>query len=112
VQGTLDRSRGRSPELEAFYERMLETSAERFLPPSSIDALAPLLEECPNFNEVLDDLARYLRLAHAGDSRRQPAPRSPIRWPLSISGWSRRRLAPSATSSSMSISMRRRSSGW
>ncbi|WP_020655495.1 AAA family ATPase [Massilia niastensis] len=68
VQEALDRNRGRSPELEAFYERMLETGAERFVTtPSSIEALDPLFEECPNFDEVLDDLARYLRLAHAGD---------------------------------------------
>jgi ATP-dependent Lon protease len=68
VQEALDRSRGRSPELEAFYERMLETGADRFVTtPSSIDALDPLFEECPNFDEVLDDLARYLRLAHAGN---------------------------------------------
>jgi ATP-dependent Lon protease len=68
VQGALERNRGRSPELEAFYERMLDTGAERFVTtPSSLDALDPLFEECPNFNEVLGDLARYLRLAHAGD---------------------------------------------
>ncbi|NNG25421.1 AAA family ATPase [Telluria aromaticivorans] len=67
VQQALDRSRGRSPELEAFYERMLETGADRFVTtPSSTNALDPLFEECPNFDEVLDDLARYLRLAHAG----------------------------------------------
>jgi ATP-dependent Lon protease len=67
VQGALDRSRGRSPELEAFLERMLDTGAERFVTtPSSVDALDPLLEECPNFDEVLGDLARYLRLARAG----------------------------------------------
>jgi ATP-dependent Lon protease len=68
VQLALDRSRGRSPDLETFYERMLETGSERFLTtPSSLDALDPLLEECPNFDDVLADLARYLRLAHAGD---------------------------------------------
>ena len=68
VQDALDRSRGRSPELDVFYERMLETGAERFVTtPSSVEALDPLFEECPNFDEVLDDLARYLRLAHAGD---------------------------------------------
>jgi ATP-dependent Lon protease len=67
VQGALDRSRGRSPELEAFYERMLDSGPERFVTtPSSVDALDPLAEECPNFDEVLGDLARYLRLAHAG----------------------------------------------
>ena len=67
VQGALDRNRGRSPELDVFYARMLETGAERFVTtPSSIDALDPLFEECPNFDAVLDDLARYLRLAHAG----------------------------------------------
>jgi ATP-dependent Lon protease len=68
VQGALERSRGRSPELEAFYERMLDTGAERFVTtPSSPAALAPLAEDCPNFDEVVDDLTRYLGLAHAGD---------------------------------------------
>jgi ATP-dependent Lon protease len=69
VQGALERSKGRSPDLEAFYERMLNTGAERFVTtPSSTEALAPLAEECPNFGEVLGDLKRYLGLAHAGDS--------------------------------------------
>ena len=68
VQEALDRSRGRSPELDAFYERMLGAGPERFVTtPSSLDALDPLFEECPNFDAVLDDLARYLRLAHAGN---------------------------------------------
>lgn len=68
VQGALERSKGRSPELEAFYERMLDNGAERFVTtPSSTAALAPLAEECPNFDEVLGDLTRYLGLAHAGD---------------------------------------------
>jgi ATP-dependent Lon protease len=68
VQGALERSRGRSPELEAFYERMLDTGADRFVTtPSSTAALAPLGEECPNFAEVVGDLTRYLGLAHAGD---------------------------------------------
>ncbi|WLI89846.1 AAA family ATPase [Massilia sp. R2A-15] len=68
VQGALERSKGRSPELEAFYERMLDTGAERFVTtPSSPGALAPLAEECPNFDEVVGDLTRYLGLAHAGD---------------------------------------------
>ncbi|HWJ93714.1 MAG TPA: AAA family ATPase [Telluria sp.] len=68
VQGALDRNRGRSPELETFYERMLETGPERFVTtPSTTEALDPLFEECPNFDEVLGDLERYLRLAHAGD---------------------------------------------
>ena len=68
VQGALERNRGRSPELDVFYERMLETGAERFVTtPSSIDALDPLFEECPNFDDVLGDLARYLRLAYAGN---------------------------------------------
>lgn len=69
VQGALDRSKGRSPELEAFYERMLDNGAERFVTtPSSTAALAPLMEECPNFDEVVSDLRRYLALAHAGDA--------------------------------------------
>jgi ATP-dependent Lon protease len=69
VQGALDRSKGRSPELEAFYERMLDTGAERFLTtPSSTGALDPLMDECPNFDAVVADLQRYLGLAHAGDA--------------------------------------------
>ncbi len=69
VQGALDRSKGRSPELEAFYERMLDSGAERYVTtPSSPQALEPLAEECPNFEEVLGDLRRYLGLAHAGDA--------------------------------------------
>jgi ATP-dependent Lon protease len=69
VQGALDRSKGRSPELDAFYERMLDTGAERFVTtPSSTGALDPLMQECPNFDEVVADLRRYLGLAHAGDA--------------------------------------------
>jgi ATP-dependent Lon protease len=34
--------------------------------PSSVDALDPLYDDCPNFSEVLDDLRRYLGLALAG----------------------------------------------
>jgi ATP-dependent Lon protease len=68
VQGAAERNKGRSPELDSFYERMLDTGAERFVTtPSRADALDPLAEECPNFGEVLGDLTRYLALAHAGD---------------------------------------------
>lgn len=57
----------KSPELEAFYENMLELGAERFVTtPSSTTALEPLYDDCPNFGEVLDDLKRYLGLAIAG----------------------------------------------
>ena len=41
VQGALDRSRGRSPELEACYERMLATGAERFVTTPSSIAFSP-----------------------------------------------------------------------
>lgn len=57
----------KSPELEAFYENMLELGAERFVTtPSSTNALEPLYDDCPNFGEVLDDLKRYLGLSIAG----------------------------------------------
>ncbi len=56
-----------SAELEAFYDNMLSMGAERFITtPSSTDAFNPLYEDCPNFNDVLDDLKRYLGLALAG----------------------------------------------
>ncbi|MBI3230900.1 MAG: AAA family ATPase [Burkholderiales bacterium] len=69
VQGAMERSHGRLPELDAFYERMLDSGADRFVTkPSSTDAFDELYEECPNFSEVLDDLSRYLGLALAGNS--------------------------------------------
>ncbi|PWF44320.1 AAA family ATPase [Massilia glaciei] len=69
VQGALERGKGRSPELDAFYERMLDKGADRFVTtPSSTGALRPLTDECPNFGEVLGDLTGYLGLAHAGDA--------------------------------------------
>jgi len=58
-----------SAELDAFYENMLSLGSERFITtPSSNEALDPLYEDCPNFGEVLDDMARYLGLALAGGS--------------------------------------------
>lgn len=69
VQGALERVQESSPELKAFYEQMLESGAERFVTkPSSLDALDPVYEECPNFSDVLDDLRRYLGLALAGNA--------------------------------------------
>ncbi|HJV81412.1 AAA family ATPase [Noviherbaspirillum sp.] len=68
VESAQERARAlKSPELEAFYDNMLELGAERFVTtPSSTEALDPLYEDCPNFGEVLDDLARYLGLSIAG----------------------------------------------
>lgn len=68
VESAQERARAlKSPELEAFYESMLELGAERFVTtPSSTDALEPLYDDCPNFGEVLDDLTRYLGLSIAG----------------------------------------------
>lgn len=68
VQGAKERCQGRSADLEAFYDRMLDSGAERFITkPSSSAALDNLYEDCPNFHEVLDDLSRYLGLALAGN---------------------------------------------
>ncbi len=68
VESAQERARAlKSPELEAFYDNMLELGAERFVTtPSSTSALEPLYEDCPNFGEVLDDLTRYLGLSIAG----------------------------------------------
>lgn len=68
VQNAQTRAKAlQSMELDAFYENMLALGSERFVTtPSSAAALATLYEDCPNFNEVLDDLKRYLGLALAG----------------------------------------------
>jgi ATP-dependent Lon protease len=69
VKEALDRSQERSPDLKAYYEQMLESGAERFVTkPSSVNALDPLYDEAPNFEEVLDDLRRYLGLSLAGNA--------------------------------------------
>lgn len=75
VQGALERCHGRAPELEAFYECMLGNGADRFVTtPSSTEALDTLYADCPNFSEVLDDLRRYLGLAHAGHANMNVMP--------------------------------------
>jgi len=57
----------KSVELDAFYDNMLKLGAERFVTtPSAASALDTLYEDCPNFEEVLDDLSRYLMLSLAG----------------------------------------------
>ncbi len=68
VETAQERARAlKSPELEAFYENMLQLGGDRFLTtPSSTEALDTLYEDCPNFSEVLDDLVRYLGLSLAG----------------------------------------------
>jgi len=68
VETAQERARAlKSAELEAFYDNMLARGGERFLTtPSSTEALDPLYEDCPNFEEVLDDLGRYLGLSLAG----------------------------------------------
>ncbi len=68
VQCAQDRAKAhQSAELEAFYENMLSMGAERFITtPSSTEAFSSLYEDCPNFDQVLDDLKRYLGLALAG----------------------------------------------
>ncbi len=68
VQGALERVHEGSPDLKAFYQQMIESGAERFVTkPSSTEALDSVYEECPNFEDVLDDLRRYLGLALAGN---------------------------------------------
>lgn len=68
VESAQERARVlKSPELEAFYDNMLALGGDRFVTtPSSTEALDPLYEDCPNFEEVLDDLSRYLGLSLAG----------------------------------------------
>lgn len=68
VESAQEKARAmKAPELEAFYDDMLSLGGERFVTtPSSTSALEPLYDDCPNFDEVLDDLKRYLGLALAG----------------------------------------------
>lgn len=68
VESAQERARAlKSPELEAFYDNMLALGGDRFVTtPSSTGALDPLYEDCPNFEEVLDDLTRYLGLSLVG----------------------------------------------
>lgn len=53
--------------LNAFYERMKKLGGTRFVvKPGRADAVDPLLERCPNFSEVVEDLKKSLALAVSG----------------------------------------------
>jgi ATP-dependent Lon protease len=55
--------------LRKVYGKMLERGEERFVAkPARPDALEPLREQCPNFSEVIEDMARFVALAACGRS--------------------------------------------
>ena len=62
-----DMPQGRNEALTACYEKMKRQGGERFvIKPSSLAALRPLAEHCPNFTEVVDEIRRSLALALSG----------------------------------------------
>lgn len=45
------------------YQKMLDAGPERFVSaPTSEAALQPVLEDCPNFSDVIDDLGKFVAL--------------------------------------------------
>ena len=61
-------SPARNEALAAFYERMKQLGGSRFLiKPSRTSGLDPLYESCPNFEDVIDDLKKYMALAVSGN---------------------------------------------
>jgi ATP-dependent Lon protease len=53
--------------LRKVYGKMLERGEDRFVAkPARADALNPVREQCPNFSEIVDDLARFVALAACG----------------------------------------------
>lgn len=56
------------PSLGRVYQKMLDAGPERFVSaPVSEAALQPVLEDCPNFADVIDDLGKYVTLGMAGE---------------------------------------------
>jgi len=65
----------RSETLAATYEKMKKLGGERYLiKPSTTKALDSLYEDCPNFEEVIDDLKKSLALAVSGNEPLQFTP--------------------------------------
>jgi ATP-dependent Lon protease len=65
----------RNESLGALYERMKQRGGSRYVvKPTASDALDDLLESCPNFHEVIEDLRRFTALAIAGDEPMQFTP--------------------------------------
>jgi ATP-dependent Lon protease len=59
---------GRNEALTSIYERMRKLGGTRYVvKPSGCDSLDPLYDSCPNFDQVVDDLRKYLALAVAGN---------------------------------------------
>jgi ATP-dependent Lon protease len=57
-----------TPYLKKTYQKMLQYGGVRYLiKPSRADALDELTSKCPNFETVVTDLKKYLRLAVDGD---------------------------------------------
>lgn len=58
----------RNEALSSFYERMKALGGTRFVvKPSRADAVDPLYDKCPNFDEVIDDVKKSLALAVSGN---------------------------------------------
>lgn len=56
-----------SSHLRKVYGKMLERGEDRFVAkPARPDALDPLREQCPNFGDVIEDMARFVALAACG----------------------------------------------
>lgn len=68
VAKAMDKADGPNQEgLRKVYRKMLEAGPERFVSkPSNATALEHVLTECPNFANVLDDLANYIELSVVG----------------------------------------------
>lgn len=65
----------RSEALAATYEKMKKMGGERYLiKPSTMEALDSLYDDCPNFDEVIDDLKKNLALAVSGNEPLQFTP--------------------------------------
>ena len=65
----------RNEALQAFYEGMKNSGGVRFIvKPSSTNGLDGLYDSSPNFNEVIDDLKKYMALAIDGDEPMQFTP--------------------------------------
>ncbi len=70
-----DSPSSRNEALSATYEKMKKLGGERYLiKPSSTEALDSLYDDCPNFDEVIDDLKKYLALAVSGNEPMQFTP--------------------------------------
>jgi len=103
----------RNEGLKSWYDRMRELGGSRYIiKPSSASAVDALYDASPNFNEVVDDLRKYLALALSGNEAVQFTPMLLLGEPGLGKTYFAKRLASALGTGFEFVSMSSLTAGW